>query len=124
MTDSSGAAQATFYSATQAGIATIQATVGSVQADLTLTVNPDNAGIIEVSKIDPQVIGIIGSGVAQSATMSFLVKDNLGNVVKDGTTVNFSLGTTSLGGGETIMVSQRYDIMACQRGIEERFCRR
>jgi adhesin/invasin len=102
LTDSNGRASAIFQSTTQAGIATIKATAGNMQADLTLIVNPNNAGIIEVKKIDPQAIGIIGSGVVQSSTITFLIKDDLGNPVQDGTTVNFSLGTTTLGGGETI----------------------
>ena len=102
LTDSNGRASAIFQSTTQAGIATIKATAGNMQADLTLIVNPNNAGIIEVKKIDPQAIGIIGSGVTQSSTITFLIKDDLGNPVQDGTTVNFSLGTTTLGGGETI----------------------
>lgn len=102
LTNEAGEAQATFQSATQAGLATVKATSGGGQATLTLIINPNDAGIIEVQQIDPQVIGIIGSGVAQSATIRFLIKDNLGNTVQDGTTVNFSLGTTTLGGGETI----------------------
>jgi adhesin/invasin len=59
-------------------------------------------GVIEISKIEPKVIGVIGSGTVQIATIEFLVKDNLGNPVVDGTEVNFTLGNTILGGGETI----------------------
>ncbi len=102
LTDDNGEVRAIFHSTTQAGVTTIQASAGSTQASLTLIVNSNDAGIIEVNKIDPQVIGIIGSGVTQSSTITFLIKDNLGNPVKDGTTVTFSLGTTTLGGGETI----------------------
>jgi len=97
-----GEAEATFSATTQAGLATITATAGEATDSLTLTVQASSAGTIEVSKVEPEVIGIIGSGVAQSTTLEFLVKDNLGNPVADGTLVTFSLGKTTLGGGETI----------------------
>jgi adhesin/invasin len=97
-----GFAKATFSATTQAGLATITATAGEATDSLTLTVQSSSAGTIEVSKVEPEVIGIIGSGVAQSTTLEFLVKDNLGNPVADGTLVAFSLGKTTLGGGETI----------------------
>lgn len=102
LTDQNGVATVKFRSTTQAGIATVKATVGTVQTTLALLVNPSQAGVIELKSIEPQRIGVIGSGVTQSATLTFLVKDNLGNLVADGTVVNFSLGTTTLGGGETI----------------------
>ncbi len=97
-----GTATATFSATTQAGIAFITATAGAATDSITLTVQPGNAGTIEVSKIEPQVIGIIGSGVTQTATIEFIVKDSLGNLVADGTEVNFALGETTLGGGETL----------------------
>jgi adhesin/invasin len=102
LTNNGGIAEATFSATTQAGLATITATAGEATDSLTLTVQSSSAGTIEVSKVEPEVIGIIGSGVAQSTTLEFLVKDNLGNPVADGTSVTFSLGKTTLGGGETI----------------------
>jgi adhesin/invasin len=97
-----GKAQANFSATNQAGLVTVTATAGMIAESITLTIEAGNAGVIEISKIEPKVIGIIGSGVAQIATIEFLVKDNLGNPVVDGTEVNFSLGNTILSGGETI----------------------
>ncbi len=97
-----GFAHAKFSANTQAGLATIIATAGVATDSLMLTIQPANAGTIEVTKIEPKEIGIIGSGVVQSTTIEFLVKDNLGNPVVDGTQVDFALGKTTLGGGETI----------------------
>lgn len=97
-----GKAQANFSATNQAGLVTITATAGLVEESITVTIEAGSAGIIEISKIEPKEIGIIGSGVAQIATIEFLVKDNLGNPVVDGTEVNFSLGSTILSGGETI----------------------
>jgi adhesin/invasin len=102
LTDNQGQAQATFSATTQAGLATITATAGSATDTLTLTIQSGSAGTIEINNIEPQVIGIMGSGVIQTATIEFLIKDSLGNLVADGTPVNFSLGETTLGGGETI----------------------
>jgi adhesin/invasin len=97
-----GKTSVVFSATTQAGLATITATTGTVSDSLTLEIQPGSAGSIEVQSIEPQVIGIRGSGVAQSATIEFLVKDHLGNPIADGTPINFSLGNTTLGGGETI----------------------
>jgi len=98
-----GIAHAKFSATTQAGLATITATAGVATDSLTLTIQSANvAGTIEVSKIESKEIGIIGSGVVQSTTIEFLVKDDLGNPVADGTQVDFALGKTTLGGGETI----------------------
>jgi adhesin/invasin len=107
-----GKAQANFSATNQAGLVTITAIVKTVNAktveeSITLTIAAGSAGVIEISKIEPKVIGIIGSGVAQIATIEFLVKDNLGNPVVDGTEVNFSLGNTILGGGETITTQDK-----------------
>ncbi|RKZ90664.1 MAG: hypothetical protein DRR19_09415 [Candidatus Parabeggiatoa sp. nov. 1] len=111
-TNNKGSAEAQFTPNMQAGLATITATAGSATDSITLTVQPGSAGTIEVSKIEPNVIGISGSGVVQSATLEFLVKDNLGNPVADGTSVDFALGKTTLGGGETITTQGQSGITA------------
>jgi len=97
-----GKAEAIFSASTQAGIATIIATSGVARHTLTLTVQPGSAGTIEVSNIEPKVIGILGSGVTQTTTIDFLIKDSLGNPVVEGTPVQFSLGQTTLHGGESL----------------------
>ncbi|BAP57341.1 invasin [Thioploca ingrica] len=102
-----GKAQANFSATNQAGLVTITATIGTVKESITLTIAAGSAGVIEISKIEPKVIGIIGSGAVQIATIEFLVKDNLGNPVVDGTEVNFTLGNTTLGGGETITTQDK-----------------
>lgn len=99
-----GRAEVQFSSQIQAGISTITATAGTATDSITISIQPGNAGTIEVNKVEPQVIGIIGSGVAQSAILEFLVKDSLGNPIGDGTPVHFSLGDTILGGGESITI--------------------
>jgi len=108
-----GEASVNFNAGTKAGLTTVEAT-SSVRygnedensfyanAGVAITVKPGEVGILEVYKVEPKVIGIVGSGVNQSTTIQFLVKDNLGNPVKDETEVKFSLGETTLGGGESI----------------------
>ncbi len=118
LTDQDGNAQATFSATTQAGLATITATAGAATDSLILTVQPGQAGTIEVSQVDPQVIGIIGSGVTQSTTIEFLVKDSLGNLVADGTSVVFNLGTTTLGGGETLSTEGDSGTIAIGRTLD------
>jgi adhesin/invasin len=114
-----GQVEAIFNAGTKAGLASVTATASvpySYQpilfagAGLSIIVEPSHtAGIIEVYKVDPKEIGVIGSGVTQTATLQFMVKDNLGNPVKDGTTVDFTLGKTTLGGGETITTGEGND---------------
>ena len=97
-----GQAEVTFSATTEAGLARITATAGNITEDLLLNIQSGNAGVIELNEIVPPIIGIQGSGIEQSATIEFLIKDNLGNLVSDDTVVEFSLGTTKLGGGEKI----------------------
>ncbi len=106
LTNTNGVVEVTFSALTTAGISTITGTVAGrdnqpISDTVSLTVQPGTAGIIEVVSIEPRVIGIRGSGVAQSSTLTFAVKDNLGNFI-DGQDVEFLLGDTRLGGGEEI----------------------
>ncbi|MDY6992658.1 MAG: Ig-like domain-containing protein, partial [Pseudomonadota bacterium] len=98
-----GQASAHFNATTEAGLVTITATVADLSETLTLEVEPAQAGVIEIESIEPSVIGIQGSGITQSATLTFSVKDSLGNLVADNTPVHFKLDNTTLGGGEQIM---------------------
>ncbi|MBE9562188.1 MAG: hypothetical protein IMF12_04920, partial [Proteobacteria bacterium] len=97
-----GIAEAMFTPNMQAGLATITATIGEVTDTLSIPIRPGAAGTIETSKVEPSVIGIANSGLIQSSKLEFLVKDKLGNLVADGTVIKFTLGKTTLGGGETI----------------------
>ncbi len=106
VTDANGQAQVIFSALTTAGISTITATVtgadnNPISAFLSLTVQPSGIGTIEVLEVTPKVIGIQGSSNPQSATLTFVVKDNLGNLVNN-QNVDFTLGNTRLGGGESL----------------------
>jgi adhesin/invasin len=115
-----GVATVTFNAGSVTGLVTIlakinvseviQNTLTSITANNSFTLTAttslniqrsDNVGTIEVKSIEPKVIGIIGSGVTQNATLQFLVKDSVGNPVADGKEVTFSLGSR-LNGGESI----------------------
>ncbi|HHB92669.1 MAG TPA: hypothetical protein ENK59_05595 [Thioploca sp.] len=97
-----GIAEAMFTPDMQSGIATITANVGSFTDTLSIIIRPGKVGTIEISKVEPRVIGVVGSGLVQNSKIEFLVKDKLGNMVADNTIVKFTLGTTTLGGKETI----------------------
>ncbi|WP_198284590.1 beta strand repeat-containing protein [Beggiatoa alba] len=105
-----GRATATFNASTQAGLATLSASVntntGVITDNFSLTIQAGSAGIIEIVRVEPRIIGIAGSGVAQTALLEFLVKDNLGNAVADGTSITFHLGNRTLGGGESIYTDE------------------
>lgn len=102
-----GKADAIFEAGTKAGVAEITVTSGDLVKTVSIQVESGkSAGIIEVHSIDPPIIGVAGSGILQTSTVQFLVKDDLGNTVADGTLVQFSLGTTTLGGGETISTGE------------------
>jgi adhesin/invasin len=103
ISDVTGQAIVQFAAGTQAGTAVITAQIGeAISSILNLNIQSGVAGTIEVVSIEPRELGVLGSGVAQTATIEFLVKDNAGNPV-DGRTVNFSLGDTQLNGGETLV---------------------
>lgn len=101
-TDQNGLANATFSAGSQAGLSSVIASYNNLSAELSIRVQPGEAGTLEVLNIEPADIGIIGSGQTQTSNIQFILKDIRGNPVADGTQVNFSLGSTTLGGGEQI----------------------
>lgn len=60
---------------------------------------------IVIDSITPEVIGVAGSGVANTSFIIFKVNDNAGNPVPDYSNVVFNI-TTPLGGGETLSVDE------------------
>ena len=101
-TDQNGQANATFSAGSQAGLSSVIASYNDLSAELNIRVQPGEAGTLEVLSVEPADIGIIGSGQTQTSNIQFILKDIRGNPVADGTVVNFSLGGTTLGGGEQI----------------------
>ncbi|MDM8546997.1 Ig-like domain-containing protein, partial [Candidatus Venteria ishoeyi] len=126
-TDTQGRAIATFSAQTQSGISTITANVGEDNAlteSITLTIQSDAAGLLELLSIQPETIGIVGSGSAQSAVIEFQVKDNLGNLAQDGVAVDFELSSASLAGDESLSTGGGIPPAACGSvgGTGKRVC--
>ena len=103
-----GTVTAPFQAGMKSGNVIVTATSGAASKTISLTIKPSDAGIIELSAVEPttKMINIRGSGLTQSATIFFIVKDGAGNPVEDGTHVNFTLplatAATVLAGGEAI----------------------
>ncbi|MEK7992077.1 MAG: Ig-like domain-containing protein, partial [Thiotrichaceae bacterium] len=103
ISDEKGQAPVGFAAGTKAGTAIITARINEqISSILNLNIQSGDAGAIEVLKIEPRELGVLGSGVAQTTTIEFTVTDNAGNPV-DGREVQFSLGDTGLNGGESLM---------------------
>ena len=106
--DATGRVTVPFQAGMKSGNVVVTATSGAASSTINLTIRPSTAGIIELSGVDPatKMINIRGSGLTQSATIYFTVKDGAGNPVADGTVVNFTLPiatiTTVAAGGEAI----------------------
>ena len=96
-----GAASATFDANNKAGTAIVTASSGGVSGFVTIEITPSPPALITVDLVEPSQVGVTGSGLAQSAIMTFNVTDAYGNLVSDGTTVNFTIGA-GLGGGESV----------------------
>lgn len=85
---------------TTPGSATITASSGTVTQSARISVLRPDAGSIEFVSASPKVIGIRGSGQAETALITFAVKDGQGRPVVDGTSVEFTLSGPN--GGEYI----------------------
>ena len=86
-----GIATGTFTAGTGAGIATVTGTVGTLSSSVSVTVSPPGIGSIEFGSATPTVIGIKGGGQTENSIIVFLVKDENGQPVVDGTPVLFTL---------------------------------
>lgn len=106
--DATGTVAVPFQGGMKSGNVTVTATSGDANSTIGLTIKPSDAGIIELSGVEPttKMINIRGSGMTQSATIYFIVKDGAGNPVADGTVVNFTLPIATVAsvaaGGEAI----------------------
>lgn len=100
-TTTNGTATATFQAGNSAGIVTITAAAGDATDSMTIQIAAGSAATITLDGVTPEKIGVKGSGIAESATITFVILDNGGNFVNDGTTVNFNL-SPPLGGGESL----------------------
>ncbi len=99
-TTTNGNASATFTAGSQSGIATVNITADSVSGSVQVTILSAAVGSVQFVSADPTVIAVQGSGGVETSTITFLVKDELGNPVADGTSVSFSL--LGPGGGESL----------------------
>jgi adhesin/invasin len=98
-----GQASVTFYAGTQAGDTTVTASSAGLSASAPLTIIPGaDIGSLEIYSINPDVIGISGSGTVQNALIRVLLKDALGNPMGVGVPVTFRLSDTRLHGGEIL----------------------
>lgn len=101
-TNSNGIATTTFTAGTTPGLLQIQGTVPVQSATIqsgVLLLSISNIGSIQLVGAVPTVIGLQGSGQAQSSTVTIKVLDQLTNPVPDTTSVTFSI--VGPGGGET-----------------------
>ncbi len=98
----SGNAIATFNAASSGGVVAITSTAGDVVSNpLSLTVASGSVASIVIKNIAPARLGLAGSGSNEVGTVIFSVKDGGGNVVSDGTNVEFALNSPT-GGGEAL----------------------
>jgi len=88
---SGGIATVTFTAASRAGSITVSALAGTVSNTATVTITPAPTGSIQFISAYPQLIGIQGSGVVSTSTITFKVNDINGFPVTDGTPVTFKM---------------------------------
>ena len=97
-TTNNGRATATFDANFVSGIALITVKAESTEANTTVEILPAAAGAISTASVEPNAIGIVNSGYPITTIVTFQVNDVFGNTVADGTRVNFSLPTNTIGG--------------------------
>lgn len=100
----SGVANATFTADNTAGTVGITVTTGTgvdaISASGSITIIGADLGSIQFTSATPTVIGVKGSGQAESAVVIFTVRDKNGQLAPDGTSVTFSIAGPN--GGESI----------------------
>ncbi len=95
-----GVAQATFTAGLEAGTAVVTAQSGSVTGTANVVIASADAGSIEFTSAEPQIISIQGTGGLETSTIKFLVKDTNGNPVIGSLAVDLELSGPN--GGEYI----------------------
>ncbi len=98
-TTTNGVAQAQFSSSIT-GVATIQASVGSIVGETTILLRPGKPNSINLS-FSPRAVWVKDTGRNQTLTIKAEVVDSKNNPVIDGTYVKFSI-YASPGGGECL----------------------
>lgn len=106
-TTSNGIATATFTASTTPGTVTVTATSGNASDTADITITAPGTGSIEFTSASPAIIGISGSGWTTTSFLTFTVNDINGNIVVDGTSVDFIMsgpggGRLPSAGGEYI----------------------
>jgi len=100
-TDKSGTATATIIPGNAVGAVTASASVDGLSATANLNIIPASSGSIEFVSAVPTLIGVIGSGAAETSVVTFEVRNEVGGLVADGTLVTFEL--VGPGGGESLL---------------------
>ncbi len=96
----SGVATATFTASNTAGTVILTATSGAVSDTASVSIVGAAIGSIQFVSASPDVIGVKGSGQAETAIMTFSIRDINGQPVGDGINVSFSLSGPQ--GGEAL----------------------
>jgi hypothetical protein len=102
-TDGSGTASATITPGTELGTVTASASIDGLTNTASLEIITASSGSIEFVSAVPSLIGVIGSGSAETSVVTFEVHDEIGGLVADGTTVTFEL--VGPGGGESLLAT-------------------
>jgi hypothetical protein len=101
-TDASGTAMATITPGpNEVGAVTASASVDGLSASANLNIIPASSGSIEFVSAVPTLIGVIGSGAAETSVVTFEVRNEVGGLVADDTLVTFEL--VGPGGGESLL---------------------
>lgn len=100
-TDKSGTATATISPGNEVGAVTASASVDGLTETADLNIIPASSGSIEFISAVPTLIGVIGSGAAETSVVTFEVRNEVGGLVGDGTLVTFEL--VGPGGGESLL---------------------
>lgn len=100
-TDKSGTATATISPGNEVGAVTASASVDGLTKTADLNIIPASSGSIEFISAVPTLIGVIGSGSAETSVVTFEVRDEVGGLVADSTLVTFEL--VGPGGGESLL---------------------
>jgi len=101
VTDATGATSATITPGTAVGTIKAIASVDGLTDSGTVSVILASSGSIAFVSASPTLIGVTGSGLPETSTVTFEVRDQAGELVADGTTVTFEL--VGPGGGESLL---------------------
>ncbi len=95
-TDSAGIASATITPGNAVGTISVTATIDGLSDTASVSVTAASAGSIAFVSASPTLIGVIGSGLPETSTVTFEVQDETGTAVADNTVVTFELNASPL----------------------------